>query len=165
MEEKKFHQCIHWVGLMSLILLPGCSGYGRLSLVSGQARDAVTVERLIENSNDYDVHYSGYAVNNPSGIMFDPKADDRMLVPSERWIKIKNSETVSEVVGWIKVHDYPWYDPKLYEIVGPDNDLYGYLFTGWQHVKLEAMETGKLFVYDLRSPPQYYGPSNEIKEH
>lgn len=29
---------------------------------------------------------------------------------------------------------------------------------------LEAMEDDKLFVYDLRSPPQYYGPAEEIKE-
>ena len=164
MEEKMFHQYVLWVGLMSILLLSDCSGYGRLSLVSGHGKDPIMVEKLVENSGDYVVHYSGYAVNNPSGIMFDPKTDDRTLVPSERWIKIKNSETVSEVVDWIKIHDYPWYDPKLYQIIGPNKDLYGYLFTGWQHVKLEAMENGKLFVYDLRSPPQYYGPSHEIKE-
>ena len=152
------------IGLASMTLISGCSGYGSISYQPSYVKGAVTIEELVENSDEYNVYYSGYAVNNPSGIMFDPKNDSKTLVPTDRWIKIEGEETVSEVVSWIKIHNYPWYHAGLYKIIGPDQEFYGYLFTGWHHLTTKAINEGELLVYDLPAPPQYYGPSAEIED-
>ena len=95
------------IALMAVVLMyiiPGCSGYGKLRLQSRYGDD-VTIEKLQENLPDYTVYYAGYAVDNPSGIMFDPKNDNKTLMPSERWTKLDDKESVIEVISWIKIQD------------------------------------------------------------
>ena len=151
-------------GLLSFILISGCSGYGSLQHQSGYRKD-ITIEELTKNWDDYNVYYSGYALNNPSGIMFDPKNDDKTLTPSDRWVKIDSEGDVSEVVSWIDINDFPWYHAGLHKILGPDGEFYGFLYTGWYGIAAKATDDGTLLVYDLPDPPQYYGPSAEIKAH
>ncbi len=144
----------------SLLLIsysvPAMARYGKLRYQSGYGEE-VTIKDLIENSDDYNIFYSGYAVDNPSGIMFDPKKDDKTLVPTDRWKEIENKETVSEVVSWIQIHDFPSYYPGLYRVLGPDDQFYGYLFTGWHHVFAKEVDKRALRVYNLPEPPHYYG--------
>ena len=151
-------------GLLSLILISGCSGYGSIRHESGYA-NGITIQELVKNSGDYNVYYSGYAVNNPSGIMFDPKNDDKTLTPSDWWVKIDSEGDVSEVVSWIDIHDYPWYYADLHRIIGPDGELYGFVYTGWYEITAKATGNNTLLVYDLPDPPQYYGPSADIKAY
>ena len=142
-----------------LVFISGCSGYGSIRNES-KFGDATTIEELVENWDDYHVYYSGYAVNTPSGIMFDPKKDDKTLTPSDRWVKVDSGHAASEIVSWIKIYDYPWYSPRLFRIIGPDGERYGYMYTGWDQITAKASDDRTLFVYDLPDPPQYYGPGD-----
>ena len=144
--------------LIFVFLMYGCAGYGKIRHLSG-AGDKLTVQELIENSNDYNIYYSGYDTNNPSGILFDPKRDNKTLVPSDRWIKVESRETASEIVSWIQVQDFPWYMPGLLSILDSDDQFYGYVFTGWNHVVTKVVDENTLVVYDLPAPPQYHGPN------
>ncbi len=141
-------------------LMLGCAPYGSLLPVGG-AGDPVTVDQLVEQSEQFRVFYAGYAVNNPSGILFDPVGDDRHLIPSPRWSEITGRDTAAEVVGWLRIQSGPGYFPALSRIVGPDGELYGYLFTGWHGLPTRGIEKQGLFVYDLPDPPHYYGASYE----
>ena len=124
------------LALMAVVLMyiiTGCSGYGKLRLQSRYGDD-VTIEKLQENLPDYTVYYAGYAVNNPSGIMFDPKNNNRTLQTTDRWTQLDDKESVIEVISWIKTQNSSDFYPKLYRILGPDDQLYGYLFSAWNHL-------------------------------
>jgi hypothetical protein len=149
-------------GLLILMLAAGCSGYGSLRNESGHS-NGMKIQELAKNWDDYHVYYSGYDVNNPSGIMFDPKNDDKVLTPSDWWVKIDNESDVSEVISWIDIHDYPWYYAQLHRIIGPDGEFYGFIYTGWHEIVTKATDDKTLFVYDLPDPPQYYGPTADFK--
>lgn len=150
------------IGLFAAILISGCSGYGKL--YPSRYDEKVTIQDLIENYEDYDVYFSGYDTDNPSGIMFDPRNDNRTLKPSDRWMKIEDQETASEVVGWIQIQDLPSYYVGLRRILGPDDHLYGYLFSVWHHVYAKVVDERTLLVYDLPEPPYYYGPEAERRD-
>lgn len=150
------------IGAISVILIFGCSGYGKLKYQS-QYREKVTIQKLIENSDDYYIYYSGYAINNSSGIMFDPKKDNKTLMPSNAWTKVEGNERVSEVVSWLKIQNSPGYFLRLFKILGPNDQLFGYLFTGWQHVVFKVVDERTLFVYGLPDPPHYFDYGPEIK--
>ncbi len=154
------------LALMAVVLIyiiSGCSGYGKLRLESRYGDD-VTIEKLQENLPDYTVYYAGYAVNNPSGIMFDPKNNDRTLQPTDRWTKLDDKESAIEVISWIKIQDSSVFYPRLYRILGPDDQFYGYLFSAWNHLTTKVVDDKTLRVYDLPDPPHYYeGPENETK--
>ncbi len=145
--------------LVFVFLMYGCAGYGKIRPLPGDG-DKLTVQELIENSDDYNIYYSGYSTNNPSGILFDPKRDNKTLVPGDGWIKVEGRETVSEIVSWIQILDFPWYMPELFSILDSDEQSYGYLFTGWHHLVSKVVDESTLFVNDLPSPPQYYDYNN-----
>ncbi len=147
------------LAVVSVCIISGCSGYGKLRLQSRYGND-VTIEKLKENWQDYIVYYTGYATNNPSGIMFDQKNDNKTLM-NDKWIKIEDQETVAEVISWIKIQDFTIFYPRLYRILGPDNKFYGYLYTAWDHVLTKVVDDKTLWVYDLPAPPHYYGVSFE----
>ena len=149
------------VAVVPVFVMSGCSGYGKLRSQSGY-RDDTTIENLKENWQDYAVYYAGYAVNNPSGIMFDPKNDDKTLMPSERWTKLDDKESVIEVISWIRLQDSSDYYPRLYKILGPDDQFYGYLYSAWDHLLTKVADEKRLWVYDLPDPPHYEeGPEND----
>lgn len=151
------------LAIVSASIISGCSGYGKIRLQSRYGDD-VTIEKLQENLPDYTIYYAGYAVNNPSGIMFDPKNNDKTLQPSGRWTKLDDKESVIEVISWIKIQDSSYYYPRLYRILGPDDQFYGYLYSAWNHLLTKVVDGKTLWVYDLPDPPYYeYGPDDETK--
>ena len=90
-------------------------------------------ESGIQESDDYDIYYWGYDLDNASGILFDPKGDAKILKVGSGWEKIEGREAVETVVKWVDFPDFN-YTPELYRVLGPDDALFGYLFTGWYHV-------------------------------
>ena len=139
--------------IMMVVLMSGCAwlkGHGKVRL-SSEYGDDMTIQRLQENWNDYHVSYAGISISNPAGIMFDPKNDGRELV-SDRWTRVEDGETVSEIISWIKT--YTQFYPRLHVLLGPDNQLYGYVFYAWGHdyVVAKVIDDRTLYVYDLESP-------------
>lgn len=148
--------------IVPVLLVYGCSGFGKLRLQSA-FDDRVTLDDLITDSSDYDIYYWGYDLDNASGILFDPKGDAKMLKVGSGWEKIKGREAVETVVKWVDFPDFN-YTPELYRVLGPDDALFGYLFTGWHHVALKATEPGVLHVYGLDEPPHYLGPGDGFRK-
>ena len=153
---------VPWLLLLSIVL--GCSGYGKVRY-DRIDQESVVIDNLIENWNDYYIYYAGYAPDNPSGILFDPKNDGKNLKPSDRWMKIESRDTASEVMSWIRMQtDMPGWTPGLYQILGPDGAFYGYLYSVWTHLVAKVIDENTMYVLDLPPPPHYYGPGAEIRQ-
>jgi hypothetical protein len=137
-----------------LSFVSGCLGsYGKIRPHSGKD-ESLTIHDLEKNWMDYAVHYAGLSPNRPLGVMFDPKNDGKTLLPgsSDRWKKIEDKKTLSEVIGWIKAQNFSAYNPMLYRVLGPDDQLYGYLFCGRSDVTIEVFDDRTMFVNDLPDP-------------
>ena len=154
--NRKYTDYFRGTALVLAVLLAGCAGYGQTEFIpSGD--NQMTIEYLIEHSDEYVAHYSGYAPNNPSGLIFDPRNEGRALQPSERWVPISGPDAIREVKRWLDLGDLPGYYLSLRRIRGAEGNLYGYVYTGWQHLVMRQVDESTLYVYDLPDPPHYYG--------
>jgi hypothetical protein len=145
------------IGVMIVFLFSGCAsiipGYGKL-WPQPMRGERVAIEQLVENWGDYVIHYAGLNVGNPAGIMFDPKDDDRTLT-GDKWIKVEDKETLSELIGWMK--SYTEYYPRIWRILGPNNEFFGYLFYPSyrmyaDNVVIKVIDDKTMYVYDVESP-------------
>jgi hypothetical protein len=145
------------IGVIIMILIAACAtilpGYGKL-WPQPMRGEKVTVEQLVENWENYVIHYAGLNVGNPAGIMFDPKDDDRTLT-GEKWIKVEDKETLVELIGWMK--SYTEYNPQIWRILGRNNEFFGYLFYPSyrmyaDNVVIKVLDDKTLYVYDVESP-------------
>jgi hypothetical protein len=148
---------IYFAVIVSILVffMSGCSwykSYGKLRLQSGPGH-RVTIQELRESWRDYTIHYAGMSVQHPSAIMFDPKKDGRTLA-SDKWIKVEDEETLSELISWIQLN--PEFYPRLQRILGPDDQFYGYFYSAWDHVLIKVFDERTLWVYDLPIPPDIY---------
>ena len=150
---------------MAAILIPalwflsaGCSGltgYGKL-VPQEDLGEEMTIETLEAYWEDYRVFYAGccgdFPIRHPAGIMFDPRWDDKALV-GDRWAKVENERTLSRLIRSVqKQATLGGHYPRVWRIVGDDEQLYGYLFSEWGHLTLKSVEKGTLYAYDLRYP-------------
>lgn len=134
--------------LMGLVLFTGCvirMGYGRITAAPKEK----TIEGLLENWKDFDVYYSGLNPDRPSGLMFDPKHDDRELI-GKRWEPVHDREAIERIVMWLGVNDV--FQPRLLRILGPEQVLYGYVYTGWNQVVARSVDVRTMYVMGLPAP-------------
>ena len=119
----------------------------------------MTIEALEEFWEDYTVYFTGCCgglqplKGHPSAVMFDPKGDDKELV-GERWLKVETKYRLNKLITAVqKSERFESYYPSLYRIIGPDDELYGYMFTSWRHVVMKPMDDKTWYVFDLEAPP------------
>lgn len=134
-------------------LFVGCSGFGKTMMVRKEM--PVTLDELVTNSDDYNVYYHGTNPNLVSGIIFEPKNDDKTLVLGGLWVKEDDTRVIANVVEQIRKNDFPGYLPKHYRIIGHNSGIYGYIYTGWFHVTIKQLDKNTLSVYGLKGPPEY----------
>jgi hypothetical protein len=128
MDTKK-HISLVIIFFVLLFLMPGClSSFGKIRSQSGNG-ERMTIDDLEKNWTDYTVYYAGMSPNRSSGVMFDPKNDDKTLLPgsNDRWKKIEDK----------------------YRVLGPDDQFYGYLFSGRSDVTIEVFDDRTMFVNDF----------------
>jgi len=157
MDNKKY-LVITVISVILAFFLYGClqfESYARLRLQSING-DMVTPQTLKDKWQDYTIYYTGPGVQNPSAILFDPKNDNKTIV-NNGWIKVEDQETLSELILWIQFDIH--FEPKLWRILGPDNQFYGYIYSYWQHVYMKILDEKTLWVDDLPLPPLDLGPA------
>ena len=141
--------------VLTVLIFPfivGCSGYAKLRLQSGP-NETMTIENLKESWQSYHILYAGLEPSVPSAILFDRRDDDRKII-GERWWEMKDAKTLSDTIEWIQHQTIigPYY-PRLWKILGPDDHLYGYMFTAWDHAVMRQMDDKTLSVLDLPISP------------
>jgi hypothetical protein len=142
-----------FASLMGLFfVVAGCGSYGKLRLQHGPG-ETMTIQQLKENWEKYRILATGVEPNVPSAIIFDRKEDGREII-GERWWDLKDYRAVEETMGWIEAHgSVASYYPRLWKILGPDNHLYGYMFTAWDHAVMTIGDDKTMSVQDLPVPP------------
>jgi hypothetical protein len=129
----------------------GCvpsSQYGKVGVGSRGGR-SITIQQLHENWENYHVYYSGVHKTFLGGIMFDPKGDDKKLVGHRWWTEVKDQELLSELLIWISFHHWP---PEVMQILGPDGQFYGYVYTTRSDVHIRKIDDRTLWVDELVEP-------------
>ncbi len=132
-------------------VLAGCGSYGKLRLESGPG-DTMTMQQLEKNREQYNIFVMG-APNLPSAIIFDRKDDDRVIL-GERWWGLKDHNTLSGTISKIKIQPpVASYYPRLWKMLGPDDHVYGYMFTAWDSAVMHLVDGKTMKVQDLHMPP------------
>jgi len=135
---------------MGLIFTGACSsvgGYGKLS-VQPFTKDGITLDKLVENWKDYDIHYAGVSLDQAAAVLFDPKSDGTKVVPHEWWIKVQDQETLKEIVAWMALNQK--YDPAvLWQVLSHDDRLFGYVYTMRANAWIESIDENTLWIEDM----------------
>jgi len=114
-----------------------------------RSEEKISLQKLEKNWQDYTIYYAGLSVGTVAGIMFDPKNDGKVLT-GDNWIKIENEETLSTLIEWIQT--YIQFDPRLWRIMGSNDQFYGYLYCACSQVIIRSVDDTTMYVYDLESP-------------
>jgi hypothetical protein len=145
------------------LVVAGCASYGKLRLQSGPGEN-MTIQQLKENWQNYHILATGVEPGVPSAIVFDRKDDGREIT-GERWWELKDYKLVSETIGWIETQISPGpYYPRLWKILGPDDHLYGYMFTAWDHAVMSVGEDKTLSLLDIPMPPSMAVGAGQMRE-
>jgi len=138
-----------------LFILSGCASYGKLSLPPKDEAGALLAD-LLSQTDRYVVHYHGNSKKFVSGVLFDLKDDAKTIRPEGAlWNEVSDPDTIAATIDIIQRGDHPGYFPRLYSIIAPDGDFYGYLFTGWNYLAIRTVDEQTLRVYGLKGPPEY----------
>jgi len=139
---------------LSLAGISACSGgrsLGTLALEPKYSEDQ-TLERLQRDWESYHIYYIGRFEDSPSAVVFDPKDDNRVLRQSG-WTEATDSETLRNVVGWVRNTQI---SPRLHQVLGPEGHFYGYLYSAWDnHVVVRQMDEHTLAVHVQQVPVQF----------
>ncbi len=153
-----------------ILLISGCANYGKLRLESRNVNIAstkssakysekMTIDKLVNNWQDYDIYYSGYRRDRATGIMFDPKKDDLRLL-GDWWEKIDSKESLDFVLKWINFPTTFYEIIPLYSMIGPGEKVYGYMYTPFVHVTFKQVDEKSMYVYYLEWTGTGPGPDD-----
>jgi len=113
----------------------------------------MTIQELQENWDDYSIYYADWrSVGWTGAIIFDPKKDGKTLV-GDKWMKVEDEETLSQVIASIEAKNRY---PRLYQILGPNDEFYGYMYLGpsrhFVTVTAKVIDSNSLWISDLQPP-------------
>lgn len=143
--------------IIVLFILSGCSNYAKFVFESGNmgyydVASKMTIKKLVDNWENYNVSFSGLSIHQADGIVFDIKKDDNKLV-GDYWYAVKDAETFSSLVLW-RIKDRV--TGKLYRIIGRNGNLFGYIYFPDSHRYSAAKILDDKTIYVYRSSYNKY---------
>lgn len=144
------------LGLVLVITMSGCmgtTGRGRLDTVRPEG-GMMSIQALADSWQDYYVYYSGYYAGNATSIIFDRKDGVRTIrLPETSWTKVLDQRTLKVAINGIEANND--FSARVWNVIGPDNQSYGYLYTGWQLVNVNSISENVLTIAGI--PAAYDG--------
>ncbi len=132
------------IGLLSFFLLSGCASLG----IPERRQTEVTIQDLERDWNGYNVYYSATSGEIPTAIMFEPKNDENKLV-GRWWTRVEDQGTLSALIS--RIQDFSKYTSSTWSIIGPNNQLFGYIFTPSPRILMKAVNDHTILVYRVPS--------------
>jgi hypothetical protein len=126
--------------------LSGClnpAGYGRVK----PAGKDMTLDHLVKNWMDYNIHWAGINVRTVNAILFGPKGNDLKFSLQSSWTHVETKEELSELIRWINV--FKEQPPTLYKVLGPDNQTFGYIFMLTSNPLIKVVDAQTLSVSNV----------------
>ncbi len=130
--------------LVTLFAVFGCATYGKV----GPMGQALTIDTLKKNWQNYDVYCTGFSELKATGILFDPRNHDKRLTfERDKWFKVEKEDSLSVIIEGMQ--DNTVFYPILYQLLGPDDSAYGYIYTGYRYVVTKPVDQKTLYVNNL----------------
>ena len=140
----------HDIAVASILLFAlvlGCAGPGGYGSMGVVEDGSMTVETLVKNLQNFEVHWAGFDPSIPVAVLFDPKNDGKTLEMGQRWTGVSDQATVNRMVGFIKQSlGTGGFPPRLRVILGPDGSTYGYVYTGINHLVINVIDDKTMLV-------------------
>jgi hypothetical protein len=145
------------VSLTLMFILAGCATSGNWGKLRAEYRHGdMTIQKLVDNWQDYKILYAGLSVKSPAAIMFDPKEDDKIVL-GDKWMEVKTKKDVSDIVMWLRAET--GFPSALYRILGPNDELFGYVYTGqFENIHIKVDDAKTLRLMELMLPPGFQAP-------
>jgi len=132
------------MGLLAFFLISGCASLG----IPERRQTGMTIQDLERAWNEYTVYYSATSGGIPTAIMFAPKNNETRLV-GESWTRVEDRGTLSALIFRIKA--FSKHTSSTWGIIGPNNRLFGYIFTPSPRILMKAVDTHTVYVYRVPS--------------
>ena len=121
--------------------------YGRL-VIDGPD---MTIQQLFDRWQDYNVSYAGVEADIPNAILFDPKGDDKTITLHPYWSPVRDREELQDLLAGI--WSFKLDPPRLYKIIGPNNLVFGYLYTLDTYAHIKVIDDNTLWIDDMTLRP------------
>lgn len=130
-------------------LVVGCAGGGGYGKIRVEEAGGMTVESLVNNSQNYNVYYAGDGTL-AVAVIFDPKSDGKTLNLGPRWVPLSDQDSLKEMIGLMKQRPgSSGFLPRLWAIVSPDGSRYGYAYTVLSDMVIKVIDDKTLLVESL----------------
>ena len=141
----------YWLAVLVVMafFISGCATFKNYGKIRPQPKAQMTIETLQEKWEDYLVSYSGISDNDPGAVMFDRKDDDRFL-EGDWWSAVEDEPTLSRLIGIMKTWSTP--RPKLFKILGPDDHVYGYLYSLRDTAVFKVIDAKGMYAFEIKPP-------------
>ena len=136
------------LGMTLLLLTTQCvSQMSNEGQVVPQLRDEkqMTIQMLEDNWQDYIIYKQGPTGGIPIAVLFDPKNDGKTIA-TYGWTLVTDKQDLLAAVGWIQSR--PAF-PKVSRIMGPNDQLFGYVYTWNENIPMQVINDKKIFVDQL----------------
>jgi hypothetical protein len=141
------HRLLYGVGLAALLIsFLGCAGIVKLKAEEGGGQAAL-IQDFSTKSDSYTVYSAIWPGNKAVALLFDLKSDDGVIL-ADGWTKVDTSTDVASLLAWVQSQS-----PRLFQVLGPDGHLFGYLYTGVPIVLTQAVDAKTVRVYQIKPPP------------
>ena len=136
-------------GMVLLFFIAGCVSKkderGR-SVAQPRKAAQVTIQQLQDDFAKYKVYYAGIKPVEAIGVLFCPKDSDRTLTPDRWWTPVKDQEYLANIVSWMEIK-WQVHIPIVQDIMGPNSQLFGYIYTFNINTKLKVLSENEILVY------------------
>jgi hypothetical protein len=111
----------------------------------------MSIGKLQKDWQNYTVYYVGVDIGTASAALFWPKSAAQTLT-GDRWTEVKAQDTLTRLVRAIHSQRIAEYWGRLWKILGPDGNVYGYMYSAWNRAVIK-FENGSLSVDVEDQPP------------
>lgn len=118
-------------GIGLVFFIAGCVSEGRSRgriVAQAPIGDQVTIEKLTEDFEKYDVYYSGTKPSEAVSVLFCPKDGDTRITPDRWWRIVKDQADLKNIVSWMNIGIYHVSWPSVLYVLGPNSRLFGYVY-------------------------------------
>ena len=142
--------------LILFFITHGCASLDKLGRLRIQSADEeINIDYLMANWQRFYIYYDGNSLQDPWAILFDPKSDGKEI-SADAWQEVTDEEQLGTVYTWVRSRGQMFV--KLYRVLGPDLELYGYMYSKRKDVNIRAVDAKTLWVDNFPAPMDRYGP-------
>lgn len=131
--------------LVMLALIAGCAGAGNYGNMKVEDKGGMSVETLVNNSQNYNVWYAGNP-GYPVAVLFDPKNDGKTIKVADRWTSVTDQATINGFVKMVGMHGAGANIPRLWRLVGQNDSVFGYVYTAATSLTINVADPNTIFV-------------------